>query len=358
MLVHCSDRIARDSRRGRARESWVVIGAILGLAVLWIYGCNLLSEDSWQHYIGGGEYSDSPPSASPDGATIVYSSPRSGHGDIYAVDIDGSDVRQLTTSERFEAQALHSPDGSLIVFAREKAGRRHLWIMEPTGQNQKQLTFGRVLDDVVSFRPDGKELYFLRSPLPTGLGRFVEPYAILLDDPEAKPRRLDAHPVWSPDGGTIAYASYNGTSQQYEIWLCDPNWENRRFLAQGHSPQWSPDGSTLLYRQQTNGPGDEAFTTKPDGTEKRSIGQLGAAVFLPDGTHIVAFSPEWSHELWRVDVGSSHKEALGALRGVSTGLRPCGKGGIFTLSQGEDRLGDIYYLNPDTWEVRRVTTIR
>src|SRR5262245_50191522 len=65
--------------------------------------------DSWAHFAGGGVFGGGPPSVAPDGITLVYASPRTGHGDIYRVNIDGSETTRLTTDEGFESSPTFSP---------------------------------------------------------------------------------------------------------------------------------------------------------------------------------------------------------------------------------------------------------
>lgn len=60
-------------------------------------------------------------------------------------------------------------------------------------------------------------------------------------------------PVWSPDGTTIAFLDWS------QVWLMDPNGENRRSLADPFSilsnirPEWSPDSRLLSLIEDTNG---------------------------------------------------------------------------------------------------------
>ncbi len=58
---------------------------LMSLLFVWTFaGCHG-GEDSWAHYQGGGNFSSGPPSWSPDGSKIVFSTPCSGHGDIVRV---------------------------------------------------------------------------------------------------------------------------------------------------------------------------------------------------------------------------------------------------------------------------------
>ncbi len=148
-------------------------------------GCDS-GEDSWATYQRQHIWNGGSPSVSPDGESVVFSSPSSGHGDIYSVSRRG--LTRLTQKEEFEAQPLYSPSGDKIAYERESGGWRHVWIMNADGSNQTQLTTGRVLDDLVSFSRDGKVLYFSRALPSTGLGREAVCHVMDLDGRNLRPQ--------------------------------------------------------------------------------------------------------------------------------------------------------------------------
>ncbi len=150
---------------------------------------------------------------SPDGSTIVFSSPRSGRGDIYQIDRDGENRIRLTDSPLFETDPLYSPDGTTIAFSRESNGIRHIWLMDPDGSNQRQLTSGKFLDDVGSFSPDGSELGIMRSPLSYGMGRTIGYFAVDLNT--KKVRERDGFPQYSADGKFAVYDYYNPATDRF-----------------------------------------------------------------------------------------------------------------------------------------------
>jgi Tol biopolymer transport system component len=64
------------------------------------------------------------PAISPDGRRMLFDSDRSGGGDIYVMDANGSDVRRLTTHPAMEMAAMWWDEGRSIVFQRAVPGRR------------------------------------------------------------------------------------------------------------------------------------------------------------------------------------------------------------------------------------------
>lgn len=318
-------------------------------------GCLAAGEDSWQHYQDGGHYPARTPDMSPDGSVIVFSSPRTGNGDIYQIKRDGSQRIRLTDNPAFETDPIFSPDGSTIAFSREADGCRHIWLMDRDGSKQRQLTSGRVLDDPSSISPDGTELMLWRSPLATGMGRVVTSCAVNLQS--KKIRTLEAFPIYSPDGAKVAFSQYNETNMSNDIWIMQSNGSNKRFLVSGHSPKFSPDGNTILYATDHKQPGSLWNMIGIDGSNSRKFGRVADPVFTQDGKHVLCLSPEWQREIWKLDLDGSNRERLQAPTGYIDFFRPCHDGFIIKLVT-HDRVGEIFVVNTDDWTVERVASMR
>ncbi|NUO84132.1 PD40 domain-containing protein, partial [candidate division KSB1 bacterium] len=92
---------------------------------------------------------------SPDGKEIVFDL----LGDIYSMPITGGAAKLLSGGPAFDLQPRYSPDGKHISFTSDRAGGDNIWLMQRDGTNAKQITKEdfRLLNNVV-WTPDGNYL--------------------------------------------------------------------------------------------------------------------------------------------------------------------------------------------------------
>ncbi len=84
---------------------------------------------------------DSAPAWSPDGRQIAFESNLDGDMEIFVMDADGSNVRQITHNTLWDEGPAWSPDGTRLAFSRG-ADNLHLdiWTMNTDGSDARQLT--------------------------------------------------------------------------------------------------------------------------------------------------------------------------------------------------------------------------
>ena len=132
------------------------------------------------------------------GGRIVYSSVASGSWDIWVMDADGSNPKQLTVGARSNYGPSVSTDGRYIVFISNRAGGAfNVWRMDADGSNPKQLTFGRG-ENFAHVTPDGRWVVYAT----VGFGQENLVWKVPVDGGEAV-RLTDRPSSWpfvSPDG--------------------------------------------------------------------------------------------------------------------------------------------------------------
>ena len=92
---------------------------------------------------------------SPDGKKIVFDL----LGDIYIMPAEGGDARVLRRNFAYEVQPRFSPDGSKISFTSDAGGGDNIWVMNADGSDARQVTEEdfRLLNNAV-WTPDGEYL--------------------------------------------------------------------------------------------------------------------------------------------------------------------------------------------------------
>ena len=70
---------------------------------------------------------------------IAFESFRDGDFEIFVMDADGTNVRQLTANEDYDYRPAWSPDGKQIVFISDRYGDKEIFVMDADGTNVRQL---------------------------------------------------------------------------------------------------------------------------------------------------------------------------------------------------------------------------
>ena len=189
---------------------------------------------------------DAEATVSPTGDRVVFTSVRDGDLDLYSMNLDGSDVVRLTDRAGYDGGAFYSPDGSQIIWRahypeegpelddyREllsegllRPGELEVWVMDADGSNKRQVTDVGGANFAPYWHPDGDKILF-SSNHHDPAGRDFEIYMINLDgtglERITNSAGFDGFPVFSPDGRYLVFGSNrnNGGTNDTNVFIAE-----------------------------------------------------------------------------------------------------------------------------------------
>jgi Tol biopolymer transport system component/imidazolonepropionase-like amidohydrolase len=226
----------------------------------------------------------------PDGKHIVFDT----LGDIFIVPSDGGDARALTQDYAWNIHPAVSPDGSKIAFISDRDGLSNVWVMDLDGQNLRQVTTEKNhLIHAPKWSPDGQYIMVTKGimssrSIPAGEVWLYhhtggDGLAIQTRRNGKKDQKNTADPAFSPDGRYIYYTQdvtpgfrfdYNRDPLKgiFAITRYDrENGETERFVSGTGGavvPTPSPDGKYLAFVRRIQEQTALFVKNLEDGTER------------------------------------------------------------------------------------------
>jgi len=183
---------------------------------------------------------------SPDGRTIVFTSQRDGDLDIYTMNTDGSNVRRLTTEPGYDGGPFFSHDGRKIVYRAEhpstpealasfrsllgqhlvRPSRMELWVMNADGSDRRQITTLGGANFAPYFTPDDRRIIFASNHLDPR-GRNFDLFLVNVDgtglEQVTTDAEFDGFPIFSPNGRELVWASnrHGTVAHETNIFIAD-----------------------------------------------------------------------------------------------------------------------------------------
>ena len=178
---------------------------------------------------------------------LVFTSKRDGDLDIYTMDATGRNVKRLTNELGYDGGPFWSYDGKQIVYRayhpqseKEKTDyvallKQNLirptvldiWVMNADGSNKRQVTHLNKASFAPYFFPDGKRIIF-SSNMADPKGRDFDLYMINVDGTGMERitfnPTFDGFPMFSPDGKKLVFASNRNDAKQGDTNIFIADW--------------------------------------------------------------------------------------------------------------------------------------
>jgi TolB protein len=191
--------------------------------------------------------------------------------DIYTARLDGTDLKRLTATPGYDAEATISTDGRKIVFTSMRDGDLDIYTMDANGRNVRRLTSELGYDGGPFFSRDGKQIVYraFHPQTETEVARYKQRLAENLIEPNV-----------------------------FEVWVMNADGTNKRQVtnlkAASFAPYFLPDGRRIIFASNVNDPKKRNFDLyliNVDGTglERITYNETfdGFPMFSPDGKRLV-----------------------------------------------------------------------
>jgi dipeptidyl aminopeptidase/acylaminoacyl peptidase len=240
---------------------------------------------------------------SPDGSKVLYSvsyysiPENKGNSELFTMNTDGSDKRQITHTATREASARWMKDGKRIAFLSSETGCMQLWIMNADGSDRKQISNLENGMNDFSFSPDESKILYVADvkygqstaekypDLPKASGIIVKDLMYKHWDEWVQ---TVPHPF-------VANFKNNKIENEVDILKGEPYESPMKPFGGIEQLAWSPDGKTIAYTCRKKTGKEYALSTNSDiyfytletgKTENKTEGMMGYdknPVFSPDG---------------------------------------------------------------------------
>lgn len=230
------------------------------------------------------------------GTKIYFVSDRSGFKEIWSMDYDGTNQKQLTRYNSTSNMPAVSPDGSLVAFTTYAGGNPQIRIHSvATG---RRVPFYNPVSSVVEtpeFTPDGKQLLFA-----TAIDGWVQICIANVDGGGfrriSNVRSIEVSPRVNPKTGSdMLFIS--GRSGRQQLWRSTLEGADLQRLTSGEgdvsNPSWNPNGKTIAFAW-TRGyePGNFNLFVMDVATQQpvqltSGVGRNENPWWAPDGVHLV-----------------------------------------------------------------------
>ncbi|MEW6252027.1 MAG: biopolymer transporter Tol, partial [Planctomycetota bacterium] len=173
--------------------------------------------------------------------------------EIYEYTFATGELKNLTKSDKYDAEASYSPDGKLIMFSSLREGAQQVFIANADGSNPRRISNGPG-DGGPFFSPDGKRVIYRGDRKGDGnMQIFVNNLEGTAEKAITPADALYWCPYWHPSGKWVAF-TYSDLKQmppRFDVYVMrDDGSDMQRVTSAGAwngLPVFSPDGKYLMW---------------------------------------------------------------------------------------------------------------
>jgi TolB protein len=296
-------------------------------------------------------------------------------GDIFRMRLNGTDVENVTESpSRYSALRL-SPDGTKVLFYSDRESCYDVWTMDVDGTELRQLTgvdTNERCNYAPQWSPDGSKIAFYSSRNVT-LGLGWEAYVMNADgtgvvevggNPSTdNGTNTDMVHGWSPDGRVVLLSDRDGTKRTY---LVNPDGTGLDHFADGYvMPYWSPDGSEFVIQVEAVEDDMDLYVVGSDGGDALNVtsdpgwdavSRWSPTPWSPDGEMLAFVSTRTGNwDIYTVNADGSGLKNVTDHPAFDQSLHWSPGGTRFLFSSDRSGNREIYVANADGTGVVKLT---
>ncbi|SEA70706.1 TolB protein [Desulfuromusa kysingii] len=250
----------------------------------------------------------------PFATKIAYISKRTGHKELYLMDVDGHQSKQMTNHRSIVLNPDFSPMRKELIFTSYSKDNPDLYRKEVYTGRESRLSLKQGLNIGGRYSPDGREIAITLSK-----DKNSEIYLIGTDGTIHKRLTnhysIDVDPSWSPKGNKIAFVSDRRGNPN--VFIVDiRTLEVSRLTYEGKynvTPAWSPKGDKIAFSRMVDGVFN-IFTIREDGTDERQL------TFGSGSKEHPRWSPDGRFLIYSVDQSGGDK-SIWVMRADGTGAK-------------------------------------
>jgi TolB protein len=212
------------------------------------------------------------PNWAKDGKGIFYTLLGSGGSQLYRYDFKGGTTTRKTNFPGMVIGLKLDPISDFLATTLTKDGNPEIYFLDQTGREQTRLTLNNDIDVSPSFSPDGQQVVFVSN-------RDGSAQIYKMDRGGKNVQRLtfkgnnNTSPVWSPKGDRIAFAGMD-TDGQFDIFTMNTTGGDMLRLTydtrNNEDPSWSSDGQMIVFTSSRTRQ-NQLYIMRPDGTHQVQI---------------------------------------------------------------------------------------